>query len=114
MITTFRADRFLFIVVLVYLFHQSEALQAEFPLEESRPVHVKKTTDGVVRNILVGAVAGAAAGFMTDVACYPIETVKTRLQSGLVFPRKGFESRSFTSCVESLTSLLSGVEVCES
>lgn len=107
-----RMESFVVLLFLVQIVSNTNGLQTNVLQQtQNQPVLLQKTTDSVLRNIVVGAVAGAAAGFITDVACYPIEAIKTRLQSGSVLDVKRPKSLSITSCVNSLKSLLSGVEV---
>jgi len=62
--------------------------------------------------MLIGAVSGAAAGFATDVFCYPIEAIKTRLQSGPSHqPDKDSHSHQNLSIMQKFMSLLVGLEV---
>ena len=74
---------------------------------QSDPKGLRSSKGSVWRHILIGAVSGAAAGFVTDVSCYPIESIKTRLQSG-----PSHKSPNTTpSLTQLVKSLFSGVEV---
>ena len=76
---------------------------------DQNPIALKKPKSSVWRHVVIGAVSGAAAGFVTDVSCYPIEAIKTKLQSG--HQHNHDPTVSSLSWSKALKSLFSGVEV---
>lgn len=56
----------------------------------------------VQRNILASLLAGATAGMMVDLVLFPLDTIKTRLQSQIGFRAAG----SFTNLYRGLSSAM--------
>jgi solute carrier family 25 S-adenosylmethionine transporter 26 len=55
----------------------------------SRQFHSKNMTDGTQTPFLAALISGGIAGTSVDVALYPLDTIKTRLQSSAGFLKSG-------------------------
>ena len=96
------------ILIIFCCLNEAVGLVQEQSTSNINPPSLREPKRSIWRNMLIGAISGAAAGFATDVACYPIEAVKTRLQSG---PSHHHGQNPKLSLLQAMKSLLSGVEV---
>jgi hypothetical protein len=103
----FNAFRNVVLLLVSCLFCRAACLQSQE--SDLTPLALEKPKSSLWRHVLIGAVSGAAAGFVTDVSCYPIEAIKTKLQSG--HQHNHDPKVSILSWSKSLKSLFSGVEV---
>jgi hypothetical protein len=83
------------LLCLIFCFsNRAFGLSQEQSFQDINPPSLREPKRGIWHHIVIGAISGAAAGFATDVSCYPIEAIKTRLQSGFeddLFPKTRFD-----------------------